>query len=100
MSGPAWHSKSVVERGSHAEKDATAHSPIDKRQRCLIYITCVVELDKLDAPVFASPVKVRNFEVDLERLRYGGQLDMIYQRKIPRRIISFFLSARHVNGSR
>ena len=83
MSGPTWHSESIVEPGSHAEKDAIAHSPIEKRQRCLIYISRVVELDKLDAPVFASPVKVRNFEVDLERLRYGGQLDMIYQRTIP-----------------
>ena len=60
----------------------------------------MVERNKLDASVWAAPVKVRNLQVDLDRLRYGGQLDVVCQsqkKKNPRNNFGgFFLSARVV----
>ena len=54
-------------------------SPIEKHQMSLVLVLCVVKRDKLDVSVLAAPVKVRNLHVDLERLCYGGQLDVVCQ---------------------
>lgn len=69
MSGPNGH----LETLRYDETACKAYlSPIDERQRCLVSIACVVKRDKLDTSVLATPVEVRDLQVDLERLRNGG----------------------------
>lgn len=51
--------------------------PVEKRQRDLVIIDCIVERDKLDAPIIAAPVEVRDPHVHFERARYRRHLHMI-----------------------
>lgn len=94
MSGSTWHFQSLASLGPHRFQC----SPIEQHHGSLVLVLCVVERDKLDASVLAAPVKVRNLHVDLERLRYGGQLYVVCQskKKKIRAIMSFVLSARAV----
>ncbi len=52
-------------------------SPIDQRQRRLVFFDRLVGLDKFYISILAAPVEVRNLHVNFERLGYCGHLDVV-----------------------
>ena len=64
----------------HVERarGGTWRSPVDQRQRRLVFINRLVKLDKLDIAILVASVEVRDLHVNFERLRYCSHLDMIY----------------------